>query len=176
MKAVLPTSESLANKNGLIIPVTSPHHNNNLDPAAPIALKIEDAAFTNHQAPTTANRGLSKSMIIPTPVSDFNNDDDYDDEIGIDNGKIINIVGAEPSSCSCVNWIRRYLDLSLLHDPLFILMCLSVVLMSTGCPYMLYYLPAYVLTAGYTKTEAGYLVAVSAALDLIGRLCKLFAV
>lgn len=42
--------------------------------------------------------------------------------------------------------------------------------MSTGCPYMLFYLPAYVISAGYTKSEAGYLVAVSAALDLIGRL------
>ena len=46
----------------------------------------------------------------------------------------------------------------------------TVALMSTGSPYMLYYLPAYVLSTGYTKTEAGYLVAISAALDLCGRL------
>lgn len=50
------------------------------------------------------------------------------------------------------------------------MMCLSVSLMSTGSPYMLYYLPAYVHAGGYTKSEAGYLVAISAALDLCGRL------
>ena len=66
--------------------------------------------------------------------------------------------------------IARYIDLTLLKDPQFIMMCLSVSLMSTGSPYMLYYLPAYVHAAGYTKSEAGYLVAISAALDLCGRL------
>ena len=66
--------------------------------------------------------------------------------------------------------LSRYIDLSLLKDSRFIMMCLTVALMSTGSPYMLYYLPAYVLSTGYTKTEAGYLVAISAALDLCGRL------
>ncbi|XP_044741742.1 monocarboxylate transporter 12 [Chrysoperla carnea] len=69
-----------------------------------------------------------------------------------------------------VQKISQYLDVSLLKDFNFIMMCLSVTLMSTGSPYMLYYLPAYVLSAGFTKTEAGYLVAISAALDLCGRL------
>ncbi|KZC11903.1 PREDICTED: monocarboxylate transporter 12 [Dufourea novaeangliae] len=66
--------------------------------------------------------------------------------------------------------IMQYIDLSLLKNPQFIMMCISVSLMSTGSPYMLYYLPAYVHAAGYTKSEAGYLVAISAALDLCGRL------
>ncbi|XP_072746232.1 monocarboxylate transporter 12 [Anoplolepis gracilipes] len=66
--------------------------------------------------------------------------------------------------------LTRYLDLSLLKNPQFIMMCISVSLMSTGSPYMLYYLPAYVHAAGYTKSEAGYLVAISAVLDLCGRL------
>lgn len=66
--------------------------------------------------------------------------------------------------------ICRYIDLTLLKDPRFIMMCLSVSLMSTGSPYMLYYLPAYVHASSYTKTEAGYLVAISALLDLCGRL------
>ncbi|XP_050451577.1 monocarboxylate transporter 13 isoform X1 [Cataglyphis hispanica] len=66
--------------------------------------------------------------------------------------------------------VTRYIDLSLLKNPQFIMMCISVSLMSTGSPYMLYYLPAYVHAAGYTKSEAGYLVAISAALDLCGRL------
>lgn len=66
--------------------------------------------------------------------------------------------------------VARYIDLSLLKNPQFIMMCFSVSLMSTGSPYMLYYLPAYVHAAGYSKAEAGYLVAISAALDLCGRL------
>lgn len=66
--------------------------------------------------------------------------------------------------------IAQYIDLSLLKNPQFIMMCFSVTLMSTGSPYMLYYLPAYVHAAGYTKSEAGYLVAISAVLDLCGRL------
>lgn len=93
--------------------------------------------------------------------------------------------------------------MSLLKEPVFIGMCLSVTLMSVGCPYMLYFLPAYALSKGkfdvcsihsvfstllsqliviksniprltekkgFTKKEAGLLVAVSAALDLVGRL------
>ncbi|XP_053685742.1 uncharacterized protein LOC128735273 [Sabethes cyaneus] len=101
------------------------------------------------------NRGLSKSMIIPTPVGDLSNifDEDYVEY-----------------SRGLLEKISRYLDISLLQEITFILMCLSVTLMSVGCPYMLYYLPAYAISAGYTKSEAGYLVAVSAALDLIGRL------
>lgn len=66
--------------------------------------------------------------------------------------------------------LTRYIDLSLLKNPQFIMMCISVSLMSTGSPYMLYYLPAYVHAAGYSKSEAGYLVAISAVLDLCGRL------
>lgn len=41
--------------------------------------------------------------------------------------------------------------MSLLREPMFIGMCLSVVLMSTGCPYMLYFLPAYALQLGKLK-------------------------
>lgn len=135
--------------------LSSEDHNNDQNIAAPI------------------NRGLSKSMmIIPTPVSELIPDEDetctfhkggknLDDEEEDED---------EKSSCGCINWINNYLDLSLLSEPMFILMCLSVTLMSTGSPYMLYYLPAYVLGAGYTKSDAGYLVAISAALDLTGRL------
>ncbi|XP_065085214.1 uncharacterized protein Sln [Ochlerotatus camptorhynchus] len=110
---------------------------------------------SNNNCSLSQNRGLSKSMIIPTPARDLNNvfDDEY-----------------EEYSEGLLDKISQYLDISLLKDITFILMCLSVTLMSVGCPYMLYYLPAYVISQGYTKSEAGYLVAVSAALDLIGRL------
>lgn len=125
------------------------------------------------QTPAPINRGLSKSMMI-IPTSQLITEEDEtcsyrktthtgedEEEEDVDDGK---------SSMGCVNWINNYLDLSLLSDPMFILMCLSVVFMSTGSPYMLYYLPAYVLSAGYTKSDAGYLVAISAAFDLTGRL------
>lgn len=45
-------------------------------------------------------------------------------------------------------FVFRYIDLSLLKEPVFIAMCLSVTLMSVGCPYMLYFLPAHALSAG----------------------------
>lgn len=109
------------------------------------------------------NRGLSKSMmLIPTPVSQLI-------EADYDKGALEEDSSEEVKE-SCIDWINNYLDLSLLSDPLFILMSLSVTLMSTGSPYMLYYLPAYVLSNSYTKSEAGYLVAISAAFDLTGRL------
>lgn len=123
------------------------------------------------QTPAPISRGLSKSMmIIPTSqlISEENDNcscrkttQDEEEEDDVDEVE---------SSKGCMNWINNYLDLSLLSDPMFILMCLSVVFMSTGSPYMLYYLPASVLSAGYTKLDAGYLVAISAAFDLTGRL------
>lgn len=138
---------------------------------------INDVFKADVTKPILSNRGLSKSMIIPTPVSDFS--DIFEDA---DDRK------TKKSFC---DKIRMYLDISLLKNTTFILMCLSVTLMSIGSPYMLFYLPAYVLSigtyiidnfawlklynslyfhTGFTKPEAGYLVAISAALDLFGRL------
>ncbi|KAL4702025.1 hypothetical protein ACJJTC_013542 [Scirpophaga incertulas] len=70
----------------------------------------------------------------------------------------------------CVEKISRYLDVSLLKSWRFGLLCASVALMSCGSPYALYYLPAYAVSAGHTKGAAGHLVAISAVLDLCGRL------
>ena len=47
----------------------------------------------------------------------------------------------------------RYIDVSLLKDPTFVGMCLSVTLMSVGCPYMLYFLPAYALSQGLSVSQ-----------------------
>jgi len=66
--------------------------------------------------------------------------------------------------------VRRYLDISLLHNGKFMIMCCSVTLMSAGCPYMLYFLPAHAISSGYSKYDAGILVIVSAAFDFVGRL------
>jgi len=82
----------------------------------------------------------------------------------------LTLTASSESKITFMQRLTRYLDLSLLKNPQFIMMCFSVSLMSTGSPYMLYYLPAYVHAAGYTKSEAGYLVAISAVLDLCGRL------
>ncbi|XP_012216301.1 monocarboxylate transporter 12 isoform X2 [Linepithema humile] len=82
----------------------------------------------------------------------------------------LTLTASTESKITFMQRLTCYLDLSLLKNPQFIMMCFSVSLMSTGSPYMLYYLPAYVHAAGYTKSEAGYLVAISAALDLCGRL------
>ncbi|XP_030375422.1 uncharacterized protein LOC115624737 [Scaptodrosophila lebanonensis] len=137
--------------------------------------------------PSIVTRGLSKSMEIPTPVSNLSElkqthghildgqlaesnatysvdvfDDDSNDNDDDDDG--------DEQPRTCCERIEMYLDISLLQDPSFILMCLSVTLMSVGCPYMLYYLPAHTISIGYNKSEAGYLVAISAVLDLCGRL------
>ncbi|XP_037032883.1 uncharacterized protein LOC119071889 [Bradysia coprophila] len=120
-----------------------------------ILAKIPPANAFHSAIQSSACRGLSKSMIIPTPVSDFSG---YDECVKKNNRKTF------------CDWIKQYLDISLLKDTKFIAMCLSVTLMSTGCPYMLYFLPAYALSADFTKSEAGLFVATSALLDLIGRL------
>ncbi|KAH8297041.1 hypothetical protein KR044_003994, partial [Drosophila immigrans] len=141
--------------------------------------------------PSVVSRGLSKSMEIPTPVSNLSElkqqqlqpsdssildsqllestvvYDDDDDDNGVDADDDDD---DRPLKRGCCARIEMYLDISLLQDPSFILMCLSVTLMSVGCPYMLYYLPAHVISIGYNKSEAGYLVAISAVLDLCGRL------
>ncbi|XP_052748048.1 monocarboxylate transporter 12 [Galleria mellonella] len=70
----------------------------------------------------------------------------------------------------CVEKISRYLDVSLLKSWRFGLLCASVALMSCGSPYALYYLPAYTVAVGHSKSAAGHLVAISAVLDLCGRL------
>lgn len=84
--------------------------------------------------------------------------------------RIPSLTASTESKITFMQRLAIYIDLSLLKNPQFIMMCISVSLMSTGSPYMLYYLPAYVHAAGYTKSEAGYLVAISAVLDLCGRL------
>uniref|UniRef100_W8AK44 Monocarboxylate transporter 12 n=1 Tax=Ceratitis capitata TaxID=7213 RepID=W8AK44_CERCA len=130
--------------------------------------------------PAVVTRGLSKSMEIPTPVSNFT-DLSKRGELHDLSGAIVAQQPMDVGTCdgddddedeprTCCERIEMYLDISLLKDTTFILMCLSVTLMSVGCPYMLYYLPAHALSNGYNKSQAGYLVAVSAVLDLCGRL------
>uniref|UniRef100_A0A1A9V3B0 Major facilitator superfamily (MFS) profile domain-containing protein n=1 Tax=Glossina austeni TaxID=7395 RepID=A0A1A9V3B0_GLOAU len=126
--------------------------------------------------PTVVIKGLSKSMDIPTPVT---NTSELKQSEGEQKDSMLRINAIEEEEeeddieeqpMTCYERVEIYLDISLLKDPTFILMCLSVTLMSVGCPYMLYYLPAHVISIGYNKSEAGYLVTISAVLDLVGRL------
>ncbi|KAJ8706462.1 hypothetical protein PYW07_012540 [Mythimna separata] len=79
-------------------------------------------------------------------------------------------VTVQKKGSGCVEVISRYLDVSLLRSWRFGLLCASVALMSCGSPYALYYLPAYTVAKGHSKSAAGHLVAISAVLDLCGRL------
>lgn len=108
--------------------------------------------------PAVVTRGLSKSMEIPTPVSNFtdlNKRGELHDLSGaivaqppIDAGVSDGEEDEDDVPRTCRERIEMYLDISLLKDTTFILMCLSVTLMSVGCPYMLYYLPAHVISIG----------------------------
>lgn len=76
----------------------------------------------------------NRSIILNDTIDlDDDDDDDLDDLVG---------------KRSCYERIKTYLDISLLKDPIFILMSLSVTLMSVGCPHMLYFLPAHVVSIG----------------------------
>lgn len=108
--------------------------------------------------PAVVTRGLSKSMEIPTPVSNFT-DLNKRGELHDLSGAIVAQPPMDVGTCdgdddddneprTCCERIELYLDISLLKDTTFILMCLSVTLMSVGCPYMLYYLPAHALSNG----------------------------
>lgn len=116
--------------------------------------------------PSVVSRGLSKSMEIPTPVSnlsDLKQQPVEQAELGILDSQLVESIidgdghlaadeddddDEERGPRTCCERIEMYLDISLLQDPSFILMCLSVTLMSVGCPYMLYYLPAHVISIG----------------------------
>lgn len=111
----------------------------------------------NHTSTIQAsnNRGLSKSMILPTPVSDLSEfDNDYELKRPKTLCEKIQRFVLSAIKIDRLNFIRtfhkyfRYIDVTLLKDPLFVGMCLSVTLMSVGCPYMLYFLPAYAISAG----------------------------
>lgn len=100
--------------------------------------------------PAVVTRGLSKSMDIPTPISSTGIEKSVEnDQNGIIvRGNSIEEDAEDDVPLTCVERVEIYLDISLLKDPTFILMCLSVTLMSVGCPYMLYYLPAHVISIG----------------------------
>jgi hypothetical protein len=63
-----------------------------------------------------------------------------------------------------------YIDLSLIKNPMFLLMATTVMFMAAGCPHLLYYLPSYANSRGLKKSECSLLLSISAVFDLCGRL------
>lgn len=140
-----------------------------------IQAHLEKNLLTSPASSSTTGRekGLSRSMDIPTsnvPQSQQQIHYDHqfqDGEIKLDqtlqqqhsemsvtvlpigtanNNRLSSVENEETEKT--VGCFARYLDINLLKDPTFILMCLSVTLMSVGCPYMLYYLPAHAVSIG----------------------------
>ncbi|KAI5636793.1 major facilitator superfamily domain-containing protein [Phthorimaea operculella] len=111
------------------------------------------------------------SMYIKPPLAPLRIQNNLSEPIIKQPGMQLNIQRQQvKEKRGCVEKISKYLDVSLLKSWRFGLMCASVTLMSCGSPYALYYLPAYTVAVGHSKSAAGRLVAISAVLDLIGRL------
>ncbi|XP_068627166.1 monocarboxylate transporter 12-like [Battus philenor] len=136
---------------------------------------VEDLSTDSTCVYKASRRKLSRSLYIRPPLPsrliqnklvEPTNDVKKEEEV---QKEIITDV-EEAKKDGCVDKISRYLDVSLLKSWRFGLLCASVALMSCGSPYALYYLPAYTVAAGHSKSAAGHLVAISAVLDLCGRL------
>lgn len=121
-----------------------------------IIIKIPIIETTDNSLTVNSNRGLSKSMVITnrntTTVAGFIKQEN------------------KASQRSCCGKIKKYIDLGLLKECNFILFCMSTVLMTTGSPYAIIYLPSYIIDIGYTKHDAGFLLGLCACHDLFGRL------
>ena len=59
---------------------------------------------------------------------------------------------------NCTGTLRRYLDFTLITNPLFLLMASTVMLMAIGCPHFLFYLPSYAISKGISRNEASLLL------------------
>ena len=59
---------------------------------------------------------------------------------------------------NCIGTLKRYLDFSLITNPLFLLMASTVMLMAIGCPHFLFYLPSYARSQGISRNEASLLL------------------
>lgn len=95
---------------------------------------------------------------------------------------------------SCAEAIGRYIDFSLLKNPLFVLLTGTVMMMAVGCPHALYllytyfsifllifcfykfdllhryYVPSYANSLGFSRSDCGLLLSISAILDFLGRI------
>ncbi|XP_037087618.1 monocarboxylate transporter 12-B-like [Pollicipes pollicipes] len=67
--------------------------------------------------------------------------------------------------------VRRYLDLDLLKNPLFLLVALSVFFMAAGAPYALLQMPVFGVSRGLTRAQTAEILSIVSAVDLASRLC-----
>ncbi|CAH2064679.1 unnamed protein product, partial [Iphiclides podalirius] len=134
---------------------------------------VEDLSTDSTCVYKASRRKLSRSLYIrpplPNPLIQNKLVEPVTDMKKVEEQKEETVEVVEKKD-GCIDKISRYLDVSLLKSWRFGLLCASVALMSCGSPYALYYLPAYTVAAGHSKSAAGHLVAISAVLDLCGRL------
>lgn len=133
---------------------------------------VEDLSTDSTCVYKATRRKLSRSLYIRPPLPSRLVQNKLSEPVIIKQEQEVKSedVVEEKKERGCVEKISRYLDVSLLKSWRFGLLCTSVALMSCGSPYALYYLPAYTVAAGHSKSAAGHLVAISAVLDLCGRL------
>ncbi|CAG9577674.1 unnamed protein product [Danaus chrysippus] len=133
---------------------------------------VEDLSTDSTCVYKARGRILSRSLYIKPPLPSRIIQSKLSEPVSIKKEEELKEETAEVKveKRGCVETISRYLDVSLLKSWRFGLLCASVALMSCGSPYALYYLPAYTVAAGHSKAAAGHLVAISAILDLCGRL------
>merc|ERR1719192_981097 len=62
--------------------------------------------------------------------------------------------------------INKYINLSLIENPVFLVLAGSVMLMAVGVPHCLFFLPSHVETVGLPSSDASLLLSVSAIFDL----------
>ena len=66
--------------------------------------------------------------------------------------------------------VRRYLDLDLLHNPLFLAVAASVFFMAAGAPYALMQLPVFGVSRGLSRAQTAEILSMVSAVDLVSRL------
>ncbi|CAB3252213.1 unnamed protein product [Arctia plantaginis] len=131
---------------------------------------VEDLSTDSTCVYKASRRKISRSLYIRPPLPTRLIPNKLTEPITIKQEEVQKEEEPEKKRRGCIAKISRYLDVSLLKSWRFGLLCASVALMSCGSPYALYYLPAYTVAVGHSKSAAGHLVAISAVLDLCGRL------
>ena len=76
----------------------------------------------------------------------------------------------DPIEVTSPKGIHKYLEIGLIKDPMFIMMALTVMAMSTGVPHVLFFLPAHTHSMGFDPDSPSYLLAICSICDLLGRI------
>ena len=77
---------------------------------------------------------------------------------------------AEKQEVGVMAVVNKYINLSLVENPVFLVLAGSVMLMAIGVPHCLFFLPSHVETVGLPPSDASLLLSVSAIFDLTGRI------